>query len=114
MCPALLEGIPGTPEAKEARLDLHVWLQGAQGPEEAWIDVSHTHPAGSKVRTKAASEERAAAKVAEDRKAKRYGDGAGGVFVYPFVVESWGGLGGNAYEGHPGPTRQGILLRDAC
>ena len=39
---------------------------------------------------------RAAAHAAEERKAKRYGDGTGGVFVYPFVIEAWGGIGDSA------------------
>ena len=77
-------------------MDLHVWTQGAQGPHEVWIDVAHTHPAGRKVRKKAASQSRSAAQAVEERKAKRYGEGTGGVFVHPFVVEAFGGLGDGA------------------
>ena len=92
VCPQLLQGEPADPEAKEARLDLHIWMPGVQGPQECWVDVSHIHPCRANMRKKAAAQDRAAAQEAEDRKRKRYCNG-GGVFVYPFVVEAFGGLG---------------------
>ena len=96
VCPELLQGKPGDPDAVEARLDLNIWLEGPGGPKELWVDVAHIHPAGTKVRGAAAKEDRAAAKSAERRKRDRYGDGTGGTFVYPFVVEAFGGLGHGA------------------
>ena len=96
VCPQLLKGAPGSQEAVEARLDLHTWVQGSHGPRELWIDVAHTHPAGAKLLRQATQTPRAAASSTEKRKAERYGEGQGGVYVHPFVVEAFGGFSDGA------------------
>ena len=70
--PELLQGQPGSPEAVEARLDLHTWSPGP-GPTQWFVDVTHHH----------------AWAVRYDW----YGPCRGGVVVTPAAVESWGHLG---------------------
>ena len=43
VCPQLIKGAPGTAEAEEARLDVHIWAAGPS-PAEWWVDVTHHHP----------------------------------------------------------------------
>ena len=98
MCPELLVGAPGSAEAVEARLDLHLWAPQEAGASEAWVDVTTTHPFQQKCRDKAAVEDGVAAKAAENRKRQRYGGGVGGVVVQAFAVELWGRHGVQAEE----------------
>ena len=88
--PELLQGTPGTDEAVEARLDLHIWAHPPH-PAEWWVDVTHHHPWASRYRT--TIEPGRAAKDAEKQKHDRYGPGSGGVCVTPAAIESWGRLG---------------------
>ena len=48
--PELLQGEPGSPDAVEARLDLHIWTPGP-GPAEWWVDVTHHHAWAVRYRT---------------------------------------------------------------
>ena len=92
VCPELLKGEPGTEQAVEARLDLHLWAGGPL-PYEAWVDVTHTHPWRRQMRQKTAAHDGAAAEEAEERKHKRYGDGRAGMRAQPAAVEAWGRFG---------------------
>jgi hypothetical protein len=89
--PELLQGEPGSPDAVEARLDLHIWTPGP-GPSEWWVDVTHHHAWAVRYRTGRLFAGRVA-REAEKMKADRYGPGVGGVVVTPAAVESWGRLG---------------------
>ena len=89
--PELLQGEPGSPDAVEARLDLHIWTPGP-GPAEWWVDVTHHHAWAVRYRTGRLFAGRVA-REAEKMKADRYGPGVGGVVVTPAAVESWGRLG---------------------
>ncbi len=89
--PELISGEPGTDDAVEARLDLHVWAHPPH-PAEWWVDVTHHHAWAVRYRTG----EQVPGKVAldaEQRKVDRYGPGSGGVYVTPAAMESFGRLG---------------------
>jgi hypothetical protein len=90
--PELIHGQPGSPEAVEAVLDVHVW-SAAPMPCEMWVDVSCRHPWASRYRDAAPRGPGFAAEEGEKDKYTRYGVGAGGVAVTPAVIESWGRLG---------------------
>ena len=89
--PELLQGQPGSPDAVEARLDLHIWTPGP-GPAEWWVDVTHHHAWGVRYREGRLTAGRVA-RDAEKKKVERYGPGVGGVAVTPAAMESWGRLG---------------------
>ena len=89
--PELLQGQPGSPDAVEARLDLHIWTPGP-GPAEWWVDVTHHHAWGVRYREGRLTAGRVA-REAEKKKVERYGPGVGGVAVTPAAMESWGRLG---------------------
>ena len=89
--PELLSGEPGSADAIEARLDLHVWAH-PPFPAEWFVDVTHHHAWGVRYRAgKLTAGRTAAAEV--DKKFDRYGPGNGGVCVTPAAMESWGRLG---------------------
>ena len=96
VCPALLRGTPGDPNAVEARLDVHFWTHGMECAQEGWVDVVVTHPWRLALRAVAATTDGAAAADAHRRKRARYGDGKGGVTVAPFPIEAWGRFGEGA------------------
>jgi hypothetical protein len=88
--PELLNGTPGSPEAVEARLDLHIW---SPQPDAQWfVDVTHHHSWASRWRQGTLSAGKVAAEE-EKKKVERYGPGRGGIVVTPAAVESWGRLG---------------------
>ena len=89
--PELLQGEPGTPEAVEARLDLHLWSAGPN-PAEWWVDVTHHHVWGVRYRAGDLAPGKVA-RDAEQKKVERYGLGRGGIAVTPAAMESWGRLG---------------------
>ena len=89
--PELLQGEPGSPEAVEARLDLHIWTPGP-GPTEWWVDVTHHHAWAVRYRSGTLTPGKVALD-AEKRKSDRYGPGSGGVVVTLAAMESWGRLG---------------------
>ena len=89
--PELLSGEPGTDDAVEARLDLHVWAPPPH-PAEWWVDVTHHHAWAVRYRTGGLVPGRVA-REAEQRKVERYGPGSGGVCVTPAALESFGRLG---------------------
>ena len=89
--PELLQGEPGTPEAVEARLDLHLWSAGPN-LAEWWVDVTHQHVWGVRYRAGDLAPGKVA-RDAEQKKVKRYGLGRGGIAVIPAAMESWGRLG---------------------
>ena len=89
--PELLSGEPGSDEAVEARLDLHVWAH-PPFPAEWFVDVTHHHAWAVRQRSGQLRPGKTA-EEAEARKYERYGPGRGGVSVTPAAVESWGRLG---------------------
>lgn len=89
--PELLQGVPGSDTAVEARLDLHIWAP-APWPMELWVDVTHRHPWAARYRQAAKREDGAAATAGEQDKAKRYREGRDGVSVTAAAIESWGRL----------------------
>jgi hypothetical protein len=89
--PELLCGEPGTENAVEARLDIHVWAT-SPWPLELWIDATFRHPWAQRYREDAALYDGAAAATAEADKRDRYGVGIDGVVVTPAALESWGWL----------------------
>ena len=90
--PELLHGEPGSEEAIEAVLDVHVWC-AYPVPVEVWVDVTCRHPFAKRYRNSAARVDGHAAKLGEDDKASRYGSGSGGVVVTTAAIESWGRMG---------------------
>ena len=89
----MLQGEPGSESALEARLDVHMLVPtfaGSTAPADEWIDVTVVHPWKLATRGKAASQPGVAARLAAERKVKKYGAGVGGVAVRPFAVETWG------------------------
>ena len=76
VAPELLQGVPGTAEAVEARMDLHIWAAGPH-PAEWWVDVTHHHVWASRYRSGTLRPGRVAME-AEARKLERYGVGVGG------------------------------------
>ena len=72
--PELLQGEPGTDNAVEAKLDIHIWGVHPT-PLEEWADVRANHPWRRKLRGQATDEDGAAAEDAEKRKDARYGVG---------------------------------------
>ena len=60
---------------------------------EVWVGVTCRHPFAKRYRNSAASEDGHAAKLGEEDKATRYGDGSGGVVVTTAAIESWGRMG---------------------
>ena len=85
-----MQGEPGTDEAVEARLDLHIWAHPPH-PAEWWVEVTHHHAWASRYRANPLPGK--AALDAEERKLNRYGPGRGGVHVTPAAIESLGRLG---------------------
>ena len=51
----MLQGTPGSAEAVEVRLDLHIWPPQEAGAMEGWIDVTSAHPFQQKLRDNAAA-----------------------------------------------------------
>ena len=90
--PELLQGEPGTDDAMEAILDVHIWCAFPH-PMEEWVDVTCRHPFAKRYRRAAATVSGTAAKAGEDDKASRYGRGEGGVVVTTAAIESWGFMG---------------------
>ena len=99
VCEELLQGTPGGADAREARMDLHLWSHSAELKAE-WVDVTVTNPYRSRLKEQACREEAAglATEEAEQRKRVRYGIGRGGTVCTPFGVEIWGRLGTSAYD----------------
>ena len=93
--PSLLKGTPGTEEAQEARLDVHIWAGGAW-PLETYVDVTTRHPWAQRYRQESlAGTQRAvtsAERRAESQKDTRYAKAADGVPVVVAVLGSWGRL----------------------
>lgn len=90
--PELLSGTPGSEDAVEARLDLHVWA-AAPWPMELWVDVTHRHAWASRYQAAAVRADGAAAQSADSDKRERYGEGRDGVAVTSASIESWGRFG---------------------
>ena len=90
--PELLQGVPGTEEAMEAILDVHIWCAFPY-PMEEWVDVTCRHPFAKRYRNAAAACGGVAAKAGEKDKIARYGRGEGGVVVTTAAIESWGLMG---------------------
>ena len=91
-CPELTQGVPGSDNCLEARLDVHWWGPGDALYEE-WVDVTVAHPWKLDAQRAAARTDGAAVAKAEARKRTRYGVGTGGVQCAPFATESLGRMG---------------------
>ncbi len=79
--PELLRDEPGTNEAVEARLDLHIWAHPpcpAECPAEWWVDVTHHDAWAVRYRSGRIEPGKVAAE-AEEKKFNRYGVGVGTV-----------------------------------
>ena len=90
MLPELLQRVPGSVEAVEARLDLHIRAAGHH-PAKWWVDVTHHHVWASRYLSGTLRPGRVAME-AEARKLERYGVGVGGVKVTLAACESWARL----------------------
>ena len=89
--PELLMGTPGSDEAVEARLDLHIW--GASPHLCEWfVDTTVVHPWALRYQDAWQHAGHAGA-AAEAKKYERYGNSSGGIAVIPAAVESFGRMG---------------------
>ena len=81
-------------ELRSAKSDavLDVWSTGSYWIRDQLIDVTARHPCAVSYRSKAATTDGAAARIAEDDKQRRYPP-SGGVAVTTFAAETFGRLG---------------------
>ena len=78
--PELLQGEPGSPEAVEARADNHGWASHVPCTE-LWTDVAVVRPWKITARNTSCQENAKAARDAEERKRRRYGEPVCGVGI---------------------------------
>ena len=88
--PSLMQGEPGTEGAREAKLDVHVWVAPPQ-PCDVYLDVTVRHPWSMRCRGQAASAPgRGSPGGAREGGALQF---RGGVHVVAAAVEPWGRMG---------------------